>query len=175
MVRRLDGERMNVKPCPPYKSRISGKNEIRAGQKSRFKVYFVDIIERQNRERYEWERAVSRESFLESFAQFLAKSGIEGIGFITAFPHITKIFRFNPDYETVLTVRAFNSHDFSPLSLDRGEAFSEFACLAEALIAKDEYALWAEARSVDEYLKRYSAYTEGDVVEPGKLLDYWGS
>ena len=49
----------------------------------------------------------------------------------------------------------------------------EFACLAEALIAADEYGFWAEAATVEDYLVRWSAFKEGPIVRHDKLLRYW--
>jgi len=98
---------------------------------------------------------------------------LEGVGFVTAFPHIAKVFRFSPQAETVLDVRAVNPADLSPVNLDRGEGFVEFACLAEVLIAADEYRLRAEAHTVQEYLAGHSGFSEARVADNRKLQRYW--
>ena len=95
------------------------------------------------------------------------------MGFVTAFPHVTKVFRFGPHLETVLDVRGVRTPDISEYPLARGDGTFEFACLAEALIAADEYGFWASAADVGEYLGRWSGFASGRIVDPGKLGRYW--
>jgi len=64
---------------------------------------------------------------------------VEGIGFVTAFPHITKVFRFGPEAETAMNVCAWDTRSMAPIGLGRSQGYVEFACLAEAAIAADEY------------------------------------
>ena len=96
------------------------------------------------------------------------------MGFVVAFPHIAKVFRFDPAGETVLTVRAFRPADFRPIDLNRPEGFVEFACLAEALIAADEYRLWARSPEVERYLGAWSRFRRGAIRDHGKLRRHWG-
>jgi hypothetical protein len=41
------------------------------------------------------------------FEEAFRESGAEGIGFVTAFPHITKVFRFAPSAERVADLKEF--------------------------------------------------------------------
>jgi hypothetical protein len=108
----------------------------------------------------------------DSFVSDLRHVPVEGVGFITAFPHIAKIFRFAPSMETVLHVRAYATPELTPLNLGRDDNFVEFACYAEAAIAADEYAAWARARTVEDYLAYSSPFDEGPVTNPAKLAAY---
>lgn len=161
-----------IKPCNTYRARCAGKQrrDMPDG-KSALKFYFIDIVERQQPERFEWGLCGRSQ---DDCLQALAEAGIEGVGFVIAFPHITKIYRYGPGMETVMNVRAFKTEGLEPLSLDRDEGFVEFACYAEALIAADEYRFWAEATSVEDYLNRWSDFDDGPIVDNGKLKRYWG-
>lgn len=158
------------KPANPYDARISGTRLVRGpDRRSAFKVYFLDIVGRANPERYEWDRcATGRDAFLAGLRELA-----DGVGFVTAFPHVTKLFRFGPHVETVLDVRGFRTPDLSEYPLARGDGTAEFACLAEALIAADEYGFWAAAADVGEYLGCWSAFAAGRIADPGKLGRYW--
>lgn len=160
------------KPCNTYHAVLSGKNMARgADGRSVFKVYFVDIIGRKDPTRTVWAQSgISKDGFAKSLA---ATEGVEGVGFVTAFPHITKVFRFGPEAETVLNVRAWNTRDLAPLDLKRSAGYVEFACLAEAAIAADEYRFWSEAETVAAYLDRWSAWSQGPVARHDKLAAYW--
>ncbi len=164
---------MQIKPCRPYHSKTIGFQllEMPAG-KSVFKLYFVSIVGRDRPELYEWgapgpDMAAAAERF--------RGAGLEGVGFIIAFPHITKVFRFAPAMETVLHVRAFNTGSLEPLGLGRDDDYLEFACYAEAAIAAEEYHAWAAARTVGEYLRFQSRFTDGPVNSNRKLADYYTS
>lgn len=162
---------MNVEPTRPYRSRIRDRFLLPGGdEKSRYKVYTIDIVGRETPERYEWHRCGLTRQDLE---QRLARAQLEGVGFVTAFPHITKVFRFHPGGETVLTVRAFRTSTMEAYDLDRGDQFVEFACMAEALIAADEYRFWAQARRVEDYVESWSDVDSADVTDHGKLRRYW--
>jgi len=158
------------KPANPYDARISGTHLLACPDgRSAFKVYFIDIVGRQNPERYEWDRCpMSRDGFLAALPR-----AAEGVGFVTAFPHVTKIFRFGPHIETVLDVQGVQTPDLCEYPLARGDGTFEFACLAEALIAAEEYGFWAAAADVGEYLGRWSSFASGRIVDPGKLSRYW--
>lgn len=138
--------------------------------RSVFKNYFVSIIGRPEKARYEWP---DDRSFASAVEARLGKLPVEGVGFIVTFPHITKVFRFAPAMETVMHVRAFNTPDMSPLDLRRDDDFIEFACYAEAAIAADEYHLWAKSETVGEYLGTFSAFVDGPVKSNDKLAAYW--
>lgn len=159
-----------VKPCGTYDARPSGTAVYRAGQTA-FKIYYVDIVGRPQRERYEWEHCGrERESLLDQ----LKDAAVEGVGAILAFPHITKVFRFAPSAEIIMHVRAFATPDFSEVNLVREEGYLEFACYAEAIVAAEEYRFWAEAASVEEYLEQWCHWTQAAVADHTKLGRYLG-
>lgn len=162
---------MKVVPCRPYHGRVVERSmATMADGASRFKVYFVSIIGRDQPERYEWDRCgLAPAEFLRSFCG----TALEGVGFVTAFPHITKVFRYSPEAEILLNVKALNTRDFSPLDLARPEGYVEFACYAEAALAADEYHAWARAESVADYLKIWSAVADTPIVAPAKLRAWW--
>jgi len=163
---------MQVSPCRPYHSRTIGHTLVRMAKgRSLFKTYFVNIIGRPERTRYEWPED---KPFAPAVESRLADLSVEGVGFIIAFPHITKVFRFAPTMETVLHVQGFNTPDMSPLDLRRNDGFVEFACYAEAAIAADEYHMWARAETVEEYLETFSAFVDGPIVSHAKLAEFWG-
>jgi len=135
-----------------------------------FKVYYLSLIGRTERARYEWGQSTFGTTDFEALFQ---RGTFEGVGFVTAFPHITKVFRYAPTMETVLHVTAFNTRDLSPLNLGREEGYMEFACLAEAVIAADEYRAWANALTVGDYLRSHSPFKDGPIIDPAKLFRYW--
>ena len=161
---------MNIKPCKPYQAKTVRRSLIRMPDGvSVFKVYFFSLLGRDETARYEWaQSAVTPDQFETLFSAL----PLEGVGFVTAFPHITKMFRFAPSAETVMHVRAFQTHDVSPLSLEREDGYLEFACYAEAVVAADEYRFWAEAASVKAYVAMLSEFVNGAVVNPAKLAAY---
>lgn len=157
-----------VKPCSTYAARPSGVAVYRAGA-TVYKVYYVDIYGRQEPERYEWDLCGRPRA---TVLEHLATTGIEGVGFVVAFPHITKVFRFAPSVETVLHVRAFRTADFAPLDLQREDGYTEFACYAEAVIAAAEYELWAKAATVEGYLEGRWPEAEARITDHAKLRRY---
>jgi len=163
---------VKIASCKPYDARVVERREVSLNDgKSKFKVYFVSIAGRDNPAAYEWAHCgVSPAEFLASFRG----RTIAGVGFVTAFPHITKIFRFAPSVEILLHVAACRTGDWAPIPLEREEGYTEYACLAEAAIAADEYAMWARADTVDAYLGQWSDWSGGAIRDPGKLNRYWG-
>lgn len=159
-----------IKPCKPYRARPAGTAVYESGAHC-FKVYYVDIHGRPEPERYKWDLCGH---FREAVIEKLAAAGIEGIGFVVAFPHITKVFRFAPSAEIVLHVRAYRTEDFSVIEPAREEGYLEFACYAEALIAKDEYDFWGRSASVTGYLRQWSTWADAAISDEAKLLDYYG-
>ena len=154
-----------VKPCNSYAARPSGTATFHNGR-SVFKVYYVDIHGRSNPERFEWDLCGrTRESVIEGLRQ----SNVEGVGVVVSFPHITKVFRFSPAAETIMHVRAYWTPDFTEVDLSREDGYIEFACYAEAIIAGAEYAFWAQAGSVEEYLERWAKWADAPVADCGKL------
>lgn len=161
---------MEIKPCLPYNSRIDGRALLRLpGGPSAFKIYYVSIPGRENPGRYDWTCSPLKK---EEFEAALVKLAPEGVGFVTAFPHITKIFRFAPSGETILHVKAYKTPGLEPLDLGRPDGYLEFACYAEAAIAGDEYAAWARARTVEEYLSGFSPFAGGGILNHAKLAAY---
>jgi hypothetical protein len=162
---------MNIQGCRTYRAVADGRTTVDMPDgRSRFKVYYVSITGRDDPARYEWGKGpFSRDDF----EGVLMASELEGIGFVTAFPHITKVFRFAPAMETVMHVRAFGTKTLEPLDLGREEGWVEFACYAEALIASDEYRAWAAAPDVAAYLNGWSGFEAGPIFAHDKLLRYW--
>ncbi len=162
---------MIVEACSNYQAEIDDFRLVRkADGKSVFKIYYCSITGRPSPERYEWSRCkISKDQFAEDFAA----SAYEGIGFVTAFPHIAKVFRFAPKAEILEHVCAFKPEDGSAISLVRDDGFYEFACLAEAVLANDEFKFWAEAGSVEQYLLQHSDVSCFKIGNHGKLKQYW--
>jgi hypothetical protein len=158
-----------IRACPSYAARPAGTAVYRSGP-HRFKVYFADVIGRAEPARFEWDRSgMERESVLDG----MKRAGIEGVGFVCAFPHVTKVFRFAPSGETNLHVRAFEPPSFRELSLGREEGYVELTCLAEAILVGEEHRSWAEAPSVDAYLDRWTTWEGAAVAAPDKLRRYY--
>lgn len=153
----------------PYQSKVVKKETVKLSEKSFFKLYFVSIIGREDRKKYEWEfSSYTMQDFIRQFPV----RGLEGIGFIVAFPHVTKVFRFGPKPETNLHALAFETPTWKPISLDR-DGWSEVACAAEMEIGADEFRFWAESAKVEEYLKKFSergAVTIRDHEKLGRYL-----
>jgi hypothetical protein len=158
---------MNISTCRTYHSRTVATDVLRMPDGvSVFKLYFVSIIGRDTPATFEWEHAAFTTG---DVARRLASSALEGVGFVIAFPHITKVFRFAPAMETIMHVRAFHTPDLSPLDLTRADGYVEYACYAEAAIAADEYHAWAAAPRVEDYLATRSAFVDGPVADHAKL------
>lgn len=154
-----------IEACQSYAAQSAGRAVYENGPHA-FKVYYIDITGRPQPERYEWDwSGRERDSVLTG----LKRAGVEGIGFVCAFPHIVKAFRFGPESETVLHVRAFHPADFAELDLGRSDGYVEYACLAESVIADAEYRLWAAAPTVAEYLGRWVDWQPVTVADAGKL------
>jgi hypothetical protein len=161
---------MDIKPCNPYISSVIGKKNLAFPGGSSFKLYYVSLTGRARPENNDWAHAAFKP---EDFEKKLAENPPEGVGFITAFVPITKVFRFAPAGETIMHVKAFRTQDLEPLDLVRPDGYTEFACYAEAAIVADEYRRWAEAKSVKEYLEYSSPFTAGAIADHAKLAAYW--
>jgi hypothetical protein len=162
---------MQINSCRPYRSQTTQRSLLRlADGISVFKIYYLSIVGRDDPTKYEWEHSPLT---IEDFETRLLAGDTEGVGFITAFPHIAKVFRFAPSMETVLHVRAFHTADLAPLDLAREDGYVEFACYAEAAIAAEEYHAWAKAATVEEYLAFRSDFDDGPVASHRKLAEYW--
>jgi hypothetical protein len=162
---------MKVAVCRPYHAQTVGRTTMQMPDgKSVFKIYYLSIIGRDKPERYEWGAApFTRDEFESAFL----RGGHEGIGFVTAFPHITKVFRYAPSVETVVDVREFHTEGMRTLDVARGDSSHEFACYAEAIIAAEEFRAWASASSVEEYLAYNSSASDFSVISHTKLAAYW--
>ena len=140
--------------------------------KSAFKVYYISIIARDKPESYEWEHfALSKDEFEEVFLA----GGHAGIGFVIAFPHITKVFRFGPSMETVMDVGVFDTIGMKRRDDGRPDGYHEFACYAEAVIAGEEYRVWAKVNTVEEYLQRRCKCADFPILSNSKLAEFWRS
>ena len=164
---------MQVADCQDYRGRCDGRVCLAMPDgRSRFKVYFLSVIGRRQPHLFEWG---SCDDTPNAFKSRLLNSDFRGIGFITAFPHITKVFRYSPRVETVVDVRCLDTRSLKDISSNRGDGYCEFACYAEAVIVADEYHAWARAETVRDYLEVFSASTDYPVVWPGKLATYWNT
>lgn len=159
----------SIKPSNSYAARPAGTGEYHDGS-SHFKICYVDITGRDNPERYEWGLCGQSP---ESVPEALRQARVEGIGFVISFPHITKVFRFAPAAEIIMHVRAYKTGDFSEVDLQREGGYLEFACLAEAIIAADEYLLWAKTESVEQYLGLWSDWQPAEIIDHTKMLKYF--
>ena len=164
---------MQISTCKPYHAKAVGQNLLQMpDRKSVFKVYYISIISRDKPEQYEWEHSPWTQ---DSFERAFLAGNYEGIGFVTAFPHITKIFRFSPYSETILDVTEFSTKDIQLKDCSRADTSHEFACYAEALITADEYRAWAKAKTVEEYLSFRCCTIDFPVVSNTKLAEHWGT
>jgi hypothetical protein len=162
---------MRIEACRIYHAKTAGRTVLRMPDgKSVFKLYYISVIGRPQPERFEWDRAPRTQREFE--AAFLT-GGHEGIGFVLAFPHVTKIYRFSPEMETILDVREFDTEGMTPRDCSRSDGYHELACYAEAVIAADEYHAWGAAASVEEYLGFQSDAADFPVASHTKLAAYW--
>ena len=162
---------MQVAACRAYHAQTAGQNLLRMPDgKSAFKVYYISVIGRDKPERFEWQHSPRAP---ESFEKAFLAGGYEGIGFVMAFPHVTKIFRFSPAMETIMDVREFHTEGMRQMDCSRADGYHEFACYAEAAIAADEYHAWAKAATVEEYLTSRSGSADFPVASNTKLAEYW--
>jgi hypothetical protein len=162
---------MDIEICKPYHAVLSGTNILKLpDRKSVFKVYYLSVVGRDAPQLYEWPFCALSQT---GFEQLVLASAHAGIGFITAFPSITKLFRFSPQKETVLDVSVFHSETLRPLDMGRGDGWGEFACLAEAEIAAAEYGAWAKAATVEDYLNFRCPLNDFPVGHHAKLRTYW--
>jgi len=160
-----------VLSCQPYHGSSAGQAVLNMPDgRSVFKLYLLSIIDRDEPALYDW--ASSQLSVLEFKVRF-CEGGYTGVGFVTAFPHITKIFRYAPEVETVVDVREMDTATLAELDCNRSDQYHEFACYAESLIAADEYRAWAKANTVDEYLQFRCSLSDFPFVNHNKLSDYW--
>jgi hypothetical protein len=162
---------LSIAECRPYHAQASGQSLLRMpDHQSVFKIYYLSVVGRDNPAQYEWKFCPLSK---EDFEKALIQHGLEGIGFVTAFPHVTKIFRFSPYKETILDVSEFRTPDLQPLDYAHGDGTHEFACYAETLIAAAEYTAWAGAESVDQYLAFRYHQADFPVRSETKLAAYW--
>jgi hypothetical protein len=164
---------MQVAPCRTYHAKAVGRSVLRMPDgKSVFKVYYISVIGREKPELFEWQRSPRTTS---DFERTFVTGGHEGVGFVIAFPHVTKVYRFSPEGETILDVREFNTEGMTDRDCSRSDGYHELACYAEAAIAADEYRVWAESGSVNEYFALCSDAADFPVVSHAKLAAYWNA
>lgn len=162
---------MRIKPCRPYHAVLDSAKLLKMNDgKSFYKLYYFSIIGRDQPERYEWAHCSLDKA---NFERVFIEKGVEGVGFITAFPHITKVFRFSPLAEIVLDVSAYDTDTLKIRDCGREEGFFEFACYAEAGVADEEYRAWAEATDVQAYMTFLAGEEHYPVKKHDKLLKYW--
>jgi hypothetical protein len=162
---------MHIAECSPYHAQTVGQNLLKMPDgKSVFKVYYISVIERDRPEQYEWQHSLCNPAHFEK--TFLCGQH-EGIGFVIAFPHVAKIFRFSPYKETVLDVSEFHSADMRRRDCSHEDGSHEFACYAEAVIAAAEYGAWAGATTIEDYLTFRCDRVDFPIVSHMKLGAYW--
>ncbi len=162
---------MQIAPCRTYHAQTVGRSVLRMPDgRSAFKVYYISVIGRDKPELYEWQHCSRTPADFEK--AFLAGNH-EGIGFVVAFPHVTKVYRFSPEGETILDVREFDTDGMADRDCARSDGYHEFACYAEAALAADEYRAWARAASVKAYLAFRSDAADFPVDSNTKLAAYW--
>ena len=162
---------MQIAACRTYHAHTVGQTLLHMPDgKSVFKVYYISVVGRSQPELFEWQHCPRTQKDFER--GFLA-GGHEGIGFVMAFPHVTKIYRFSPAMETILDVREFHTEGMRHMDCSREGGFHEFACYAEAVIAAEEYHAWARAATVEEYLEFRSAVADFPVASNTKLAMHW--
>lgn len=162
---------MQIAPCRTYHAQTVGGSLLPMPDgKSVFKVYYISVIGRDKPELYEWRRCPRTHA---DFERAFVAGNHEGVGFVIAFPHVTKIYRFSPDGETILDVREFDTDGMADRDCSRSGGYHELACYAEAILAADEYRAWAKAATVDEYLASRSDAADFPVASNAKLAAYW--
>ena len=162
---------MLIAKCRPYHARTVRHSLLRmSDEKSVFKIYYISILGRDQPDQYEWEYCPHTQY---SFEKVFLSGKHEGIGFVIAFLHITKVFRFSPYVETILDVSEFHTVDMHHMNCSRGDGSHEFACYAESIISADEYEAWANATTVEEYIAFRCNKTDFPIVSYTKLTTYW--
>lgn len=152
----------------PYKSRVNMKILLKLSENSVFKVYFLDILNRDNREKYEWKYSINSPN---KFLDKIKELNPVGIGFIIVFPHIFKIFRFGFETETNLYYKSFNTLTMEEINL-RKDSWIEMSCLGEIAIANEEFNFWAQKATVESYLELFSKSSEEEIKNHTKLNQY---
>ena len=137
-----------VQPVNPYTSRPAGTAMLRLDDGSAFKVYFLEIVGRDQPEKYEWQ-ACGRDR--QAAVAQLRDAGISGVGFICLFPHVAKVFFFGECAETNLYATALRGDPLRPSPLDDARGV-EIACAGEMDVAAREFALWRRCETVEDYL-----------------------
>lgn len=162
---------MLITKCKPYHARIVGQSIFRmSDEKSVFKIYYISIIGRDKPEQFEWEHCLHTQ---EDFEKVFLSGQHEGVGFVVAFPHITKVFRFSPYVETSLDVSEFHTIDMRSNDCSRGDGSHEFACYAESVISADEYEAWANATTIENYIAFRCCKADFPIASNVKLTTYW--
>jgi hypothetical protein len=169
----MQEDNMPIATCQSYHAVSSGTELLNMPDgKSVFKIYYLSIIGRAQPRLYEWKRCSLTQ---EDFSRRFLLGAHTGIGFVTAFPHITKIFRFAPSIETVMEVKAYDTPSMAPQTCLGNGGFWEFACYAEAVIAAEEYRVWAASSTVAGYLSFWCPVSDFPITTSSKLGEYWSS
>ena len=164
---------MQITMCRTYHGQTVGRGVARMPDgRSVFKLYYISVIGRDRPELYEWRSGPRSHA---EFERAFVAGGYQGVGFVIAFPHVTKIYRFSPAMETILDVSEFDTDGMTPRDCTRDDGSHEFACYAEAVLAAEEYRAWAKATTVDEYLAYRSDAADFPVVSNTKLAAYWNA
>ena len=90
--------------------------------RSVFKLYLLSIVDRDEPALYDW---ASAGLSISEFKVCFRERGYEGVGFVTAFPHITKIFRYAPEVETVVEVRELDTDTLDELDCNHNDQYHD--------------------------------------------------
>ena len=162
---------MRIAACKPYHAQTVGRGVLRMPDgKSVFKVYYISVIGRDTPALYEWQRSPRSTA---DFERAFRAGGDEGVGFVLAFPHVTKVYRFSPEGETILDVRELDTEGLTDRDCSRSDGYHELACYAEAAITADEYRAWARSATVEDYLAFRSEAADFPILSSTKLATYW--
>ena len=82
----------------------------------RFEVYCLSVIGKEQSHLFDWQSCDYTSDDFENRVH----SGIQSVGFITAFWRITKVFRYSPQTEMVVDVGYPDTRSFKSVSSDRG-------------------------------------------------------
>ena len=81
-------------------------------------------------------QALRADQVTDFLARLAGTEGVEGVGFVTAFPHITKVFRYAPKAE-ILMLDKSNMYWTSGKDAIGGEPFIAFRGIPVRMIDKD--------------------------------------
>jgi hypothetical protein len=137
------------------------------------KLYFISLLEREDRAKYEWAYSdLRKEDVKAGIEELIDPKDIPHI--VIASPNITAVFKFGDPEQYQKETNFAPSKMYRTASLEPivGEDVS-MACLAEVHIISLERRLWEDAKTVQEYLGKFiEPRMISDVKNPNKLREY---